>query len=116
MTSDYKHFVEILPEKADNWQNFCICIACRDTNGCDVTLLKRFPFKTERVKNHLKKCHNFKNKYPDMFSELFELGIENEDNEFGERLKRIRRESTSSAYSSQSLGSTCLFILFNNNI
>ncbi len=47
MSSNFKHFVEILPEKADVWRNYCICIACRDVNGRPNTLLQKFPFKTE---------------------------------------------------------------------
>ena len=116
MSSNYKRFVEILLEKADNWQNYCICTACRDTNGRSDALLKKFPFKTERVKNHLKKCQHFKNKHPELFVELLELETEGgESNELGERVvssKRLRRESTSSAYSSLSWGSMCSFILF----
>ena len=78
MASNYKNFVEILPEKADNWRNYCICIACKDINGLQDTLLQKFPFKAERVKNHLKKCQNFKNKYPETFAEFFTSKTESE--------------------------------------
>jgi len=101
MPSDYKPFIEILPEKADSWRNYCICIACRDVNGRPNTLLKKFPNKTERVKNHLKKCLNFKNKYPEMFDEFFGSEIARTGNEFDENMnsnKRVRRESASSGY------------------
>jgi len=64
----------------------------------------------------LKKCQHFKNKHPELFVELLELETEGgESNELGERVvssKRLRRESTSSAYSSLSWGSMCSFILF----
>ena len=49
MSFNYKPFVEILPEKADAWRNFCICVACKNINGHQDTLLKKFPFKTERI-------------------------------------------------------------------
>src|ERR1051325_359589 len=104
MASNYKTFVEILPEKADNWQNFCICIACREAAGRQNALLNKFPNKTERIHNHLKKCQHFKNKYPEIFDEFFGSQIEKrESNELDETInskKRLRRESTSSGYSS----------------
>ena len=109
MSSNYKRFVKILPKKADNWRNYCICTACRDTNGRSDALLKKFPFKTERIRTHLKKCEHFKNKYPEMYTVFFEA--ETVDNIENSR-KRLRRESTSSAYSSLSWGSMCSFILF----
>ena len=112
MAFNCKHFVEILPEKADNWRNYCICIACRDTNGRSDTLLKKFPFKTERIRTHLKKCEHFKNKYPEMYTVFFEA--ETVDNIENSR-KRLHRESTSSAYSSISRTSMYI-ILFINNI
>ena len=102
MSSNFKTFVEILPEKADNWWNYCICIACRDVNGRPNALLQKFPFKTERVKNHLKKCQHFKNKNPELFAEFFGSD-RGEGNEFDENIvssKRLRRESVGSAYSS----------------
>ncbi|CAB4432851.1 unnamed protein product [Rhizophagus irregularis] len=104
MAANFKTFVEILPEKADNWRNYCICIACRDVNGCLNALLQKFPFKTERVRNHLKKCQHFKNKYPEIFFELFASETERmEINEFDENIvssKRLCRESTGSNNSS----------------
>src|SRR5436305_15007837 len=104
MSSNYKRFVKILSEKADSWQNYCICITCRDTNGHADVLFKKFLFKTERVKNYLKKCQYFKNKYSELFAELLKLETEGEEsNELGERVvnsKRLCKESISSAYSS----------------
>jgi len=112
MSFNYKPFVEILPEKADAWRNFCICVACKDINGHQDTLLKKFPFKTERIRTHLKKCEYFKNKYPEMYTVFFEA--ETVDNIENSR-KRLRRKSTSSAYSSISRTSMYI-ILFINNI
>jgi hypothetical protein len=60
MASNYKSFIEILPEKVDIWRNYCICIACRDVAGCPNAILKKFPNKTERIQTHLKKCQHFK--------------------------------------------------------
>ncbi|CAB4485515.1 unnamed protein product [Rhizophagus irregularis] len=103
MAANFKTFVEILSEKADNWQNYCICIACRYVNGRPNALLQKFPFKTERVRNYLKKCQHFKNKYPEIFFELFASETERmEINEFDENIvssKRLRRESTGSIHS-----------------
>ncbi|CAB4398255.1 unnamed protein product [Rhizophagus irregularis] len=103
MAANFKTFVKILPEKADNWRNYCICIACRDVNGCLNALLQKFSFKTERVRNHLKKCQHFKNKYPEIFFELFASETKRmEINEFDENIvssKRLRRESTGSVHS-----------------
>ena len=104
MAFNFKNFAEILSEKADNWRNYCICIACRDVNGRPNALLQKFPFKTERVKNHLKRCQHFKNKNPELFVEFFGSEAERgESNEFDENIvgsKRLRRESIGSAYSS----------------
>ena len=106
MSFNYKPFVEILPEKADAWRNFCICVTCKNINGHQDTLLKKFSFKTERIRTHLKKCEHFKNKYSELFTELLELETEGEkSNELGERVvnsKRLYKESTSLAYSSLS--------------
>jgi hypothetical protein len=95
MPSNYKPFVEILPEKADSWRNYCICIAYRDVNGHPNTLLKKFPYKTEQVKNHLKKCLNFKNKNPEMFDEFFGLGTARMDDEFDENVNSNKRVHSS---------------------
>ncbi|PKB93862.1 hypothetical protein RhiirA5_387009 [Rhizophagus irregularis] len=90
MAANFKTFVEILSEKADNWQNYCICIACRYVNGRPNALLQKFPFKTERVRNYLKKCQHFKNKYPEIFFELFASETERmEINEFDENIAAI---------------------------
>jgi hypothetical protein len=106
MSFNYKSFVEILPEKADAWRNFCICIACRDTNGCPDALLKKFPCKTERVRTHLKKCQYFKNKYSEAYAKLFETEtVSGENNNINNPNKRLRRESTGSVYSSISRAS-----------
>jgi hypothetical protein len=122
MAANFKTFVEILQDKADNWRNYCICIACRDVNGRPSALLQKFPFKTERVRNHLKKCQHFKNKYPEIFVELFVSEKERvEINEFNENIvspKRLRRESTGSAHSaitSISWRSIYLYFIINNN-
>jgi len=117
MAANFKTFVEILPEKADNWRNYCICIACRDVNGRPNALLQKFPFKTERVRNHLKKCQHFKNKYPEIFFELFASETERmEINEFDENIvssKRLRRESTGSVHSAiTSISLRSIYLLF----
>ncbi|GES82469.1 zinc finger BED domain-containing protein 1-like [Rhizophagus clarus] len=99
MSFNYKPFVEILPEKADTWRNYCICIACKDANDRDNTLLKKFPYKTERIQTHLKKCQHFKNKYFEIYAELFEVvTISNENNDINNPNKRLRRESTDSVF------------------
>ena len=115
MASNYKNFVEILPEKADNWRNFCICIACRDVNGRPSTLLQKFPFKTERVKNHLKKCQHFKNKYPKLFAEFFLSEVKSENVMGTNRLRRESTGSVNSSITSISWNSMCSFISIINN-
>lgn len=110
MSFNYKPFVEILPEKADAWRNFCICIACKDANGRDNALLKKFPYKTERVRTHLKKCQHFKNKYFEIYAELFEVEtISGENNDINNPNKRLRRESTGSVYSTISRSSMYIY-------
>ena len=69
MSHNYKSFIEITTEKADLWWYFCICIACRDIEGRQVALLKKMPNKSNRIRNHFKKCNNFKNKYPQQYIE-----------------------------------------------
>ncbi|CAG8851458.1 40312_t:CDS:1, partial [Gigaspora margarita] len=52
-------YIEILEEQADEWRNYAICCACRDALGRPTALLNKFSNKSERVKNHLKKCQHF---------------------------------------------------------
>jgi hypothetical protein len=68
MASNYKSFIEIQPEKADAWRNYCICIACRDVAGRPNADLKKFPNKTERIQTHFKKYQHFK-----IYTEFFEV-------------------------------------------
>ncbi|GES91409.1 ribonuclease H-like domain-containing protein [Rhizophagus clarus] len=97
MSFNYKPFVEILPEKANAWRNYCICIACKDANSRDNALLKKFSYKTERIRTHLKKCQHFKNKYFEIYAELFEVEtISGENNDINNPNKRLRKESTGS--------------------
>ncbi|CAG8675129.1 1486_t:CDS:1, partial [Dentiscutata erythropus] len=52
-------YIEVLDEKANEWRNYTICRTCRDAIGRLTALLQKFPNKSERVKNHLKKCKYF---------------------------------------------------------
>ena len=80
MSFNYKPFIEKLQEKADAWRNFCICIACKNANGRPSALLQKFPHKTERIRNHLKKCQNFKNNNPKIYASFFETELRMENN------------------------------------
>jgi hypothetical protein len=72
------------------------------------------PNKSNRIRNHFKKCNNFKNKYPQQYIEYFESELEVENELISISKKRLRRESTSSTYSSTSRASMYLFKLFKN--
>ena len=112
MSFNYKPFVEKLQEKADAWRNFCICIACKNANGRPNALLQKFPYKTERIRTHLKNCQNFKSKNPEMYASFFETELREENDKATEiSKKRVRRESSGSVYSSISWTS-----MFNNFI
>ena len=88
MASNYKPFIEILSEKADAWRNYCICNACKEVEGRSNAILKKFPNKTERIRTHLKKCQYFKNKFPEIYAEFFELETSRvENNEENSRKK-----------------------------
>ncbi|CAG8582835.1 4007_t:CDS:2 [Ambispora gerdemannii] len=98
MPHKYTSYIEILSEKADQWRNFCICISCRNIISCPAALLQKFPNKSDRVRNHLKKCIHFKEKHPDIFEKFFGSIKESALNS-----KRSRIESSSSStYSSRS--------------
>ena len=113
MSFNYKPFIEKLQEKADAWRNFCICIACKNANGRPNALLQKFPYKTERIQTHLKKCQHFKSRNPEIYASFFETELRMENDEATKNLnKRVRRESSgSSIYSSISWTS-----MFNNFI
>ena len=53
-------YIEILPEKADKWRNYAICIGCVKVVNKEYAIKKKFSNKTKRIVNHLKKCDNFK--------------------------------------------------------
>jgi hypothetical protein len=105
MASNYKPFIEILPEKADAWRNYCICKACNEVEGRSNAILKKFPNKTERIRTHLKKCQHFKNKFPEIYAEFFEIETTGVENNEQNSSKKLRRESASSTYSSISWAS-----------
>jgi hypothetical protein len=104
MPHNYSSFVEILTEKADSWRHYCICAACSEVNGRSNALLNKFPNKSERIRNHLKKCQHFKEMYPDQFAELFVTEDEEKDDNTVDNTvkskKRIRKDSSGSVYSS----------------
>jgi len=99
MAFNYKPFIEILAEKANAWRNYCICIPCKDILGRESAILKKFPNKTERIRTHLKKCEHFKNKFPEIYIELFEIEIIRVGNNEENSKKRLRRESYTSSMS-----------------
>jgi len=112
MASNYKPFIEILPEKADAWRNYCICNACKEVEGRSNAILKKFPNKTERIRTHLKKCQYFKNKFPEIYAEFFELETSRVENNEENSRKKLRRESTGSAYSSTSWASIYNLLIY----
>src|SRR5438067_571578 len=114
MPHNFSSFIEVLPEKEDAWRFYCICVACSEVNGRPTALLNKFPNKSERVKNHLKKCKCFREKYPEQFGEFFRMQeIEEENDEIVENnatsKKRVRRESFNSTISSFSQTSMYFF-------
>src|SRR5688572_5804290 len=65
-------YIEVLPEKADRWRNYAICIGCVNVVSRDYAVEKKFSNKTERSLKHLKKCENFKTWFPkDEVDEVF---------------------------------------------
>ena len=53
-------YIEILPEKADKWHNYAICVGCVKVVNKEYAIEKKFLNKTGQILNHLKKCDNFK--------------------------------------------------------
>lgn len=98
MPHKYNSFIELLPEKADIWRNYCICTSCRDTIGRSTALLNKIVNKNERIRTHLKRCEHFKNMYPEKFVEFFESEIENENTVNSNKRSRNDSVNNSSRY------------------
>ena len=101
MPHKYSSYIELLPEKADAWRNFCICISCSNNVGRPVALLNKIVNKKERVLTHLKKCNHFKNLYPEKFVEFF--GSETESENTVNSKKRPCNNSVSTSTSQTSM-------------
>ena len=60
MSHKYINYIQLLSEKADKWQRYCICVSCKER-------LVDFLTKSERVITHLKRCSNFKVIHPEVY-------------------------------------------------
>ncbi|CAG8854358.1 43682_t:CDS:1, partial [Gigaspora margarita] len=80
-THKFIDYIEVLDEKADEWRNYAICRAYHDAVGKATAILKKFPNKSERAKNHLKKCQHFMDKQGSIeaASTILEINLEEED-------------------------------------
>jgi len=76
-------------------------------------LLQKFPYKTERIRNHLKKCQNFKNNYPEIYASFFEIELRKKnDHEAIEISKKECVESHLDLFTVLFRGQVCLTISY----
>ena len=113
----FTNYIEILDDKADEWRNYAICCACRDTVGKPAAILQRFPNKSDRVKNHLKKCKHFIEEqggiemaFKILDIKLVEAG-ENSDTDINNKRPRIEKMSKCCIFKSNKCCNLIIIIL-----